>query len=237
MSNSCVRIAILARSNFETAENILIGDWVRKSDRAEAARRANPEMAQRFLLGRSLVRALVDRIAPAAGRDCDISMKANGKPVVRLPSGAPGPAISVSHSGAMIVAAATSIGPLGIDVEYHRRIRSIDAIASFSFGPTEKEAANRSAGDFYRIWCLREAMSKASGKGLSEVTDQVDRVVGGPGLGAWKADIQMQPWLLAHISPAMDYSLAIAVRCSGPTTAVDWTEDSLDLWHLQPANG
>jgi hypothetical protein len=42
----------------------------------------------------------------------------------------------------------------------------------------------------------------------------------------------MHPWLLAYIVPATDYSLAVAVSCSGPASAIDWTEDSLELWHL-----
>ena len=231
MSNGCVSIAALIQSGTDIAEKALIKAWARNSDWSQAACRANPVLSRRFLLGRTLVRALIARTIGAAGQDCEIYTKTNGKPFVRLASGNRGPAISISHSGAMIVAAATTLGSLGIDVEHHRRGRSFDAIASFAFGPREGQSARRSPTAFYRIWCLREAMSKASGNGLTEVTDKIDRVSAGPTIGAWEATIGARRWLLAHINPAKDYSLAIAVNRIDPASNMEWAEKSLDLWY------
>ena len=74
-------------------------------------------------------------------------------------------------------------------------------------------------------------MSKASGKGLTEVTDKLDRVCTGPDVGAWEANIDACRWLLAHINPVKDYSLTIAVNRIEPASDIEWTENSLDLWH------
>lgn len=235
MSTGCVNIAILKQSAKNSVANALIARWARDADRSQAANLGNQAVSQRFLLGRSLVRALVERTTDTNGQDFQIRSNVNGKPFVRLDSGKHGPAISVSHSGALIVAAATTLGSLGVDVENHQKKRSFEAIASFAFGPQERQAASMSSQAFYRIWCLREAMSKASGKGLPEVTDRIDRVLGGPGVGTWEAECGSSRWLLAHIAPAAGYSLAVAVKCSEPATAITWSENSLDLWHPSQA--
>ena len=72
------------------------------------------------------------------------------------------------EEGDMVVAAASMLGPVGVDVESHRPRPSFDALAAFAFGPRERDIARRSPEAFYRIWCLREAMSKATGRGLNE---------------------------------------------------------------------
>ena len=235
LSNCCVSIAALTRSSKDAAEKTLIANWAQNSDRLHANYLANPELSQRFLLGRSLVRALVERTTGARGQDCEFFTDTNGKPFISMASGKQGPAISISHSGAMIVAAATAIGSLGIDLEYHRQSRSFDEIAAFAFGPQERQAIRQSPQAFYRIWCLREAISKASGKGLTEVTDRIDRVSAGPTIGAWEENIQTDRWLLAHIIPLEDYSLAVAVNSKGPASNIRWTVNSLDLWHPLPS--
>jgi 4'-phosphopantetheinyl transferase len=178
-----------------------------------------------------LVRAAIDRTDNELGQDYQILTDPNGKPFMQLPSGESGPSISISHSGDMIVAAATIVGSVGVDIEYHRPNRPFDSIASYAFGPNEKLAAVQSPQAFYRIWCIREALSKASGNGLREVTDRTDRVSGIPDSGVWETQINARKWLLAHILPTDDYSLAIAIACDYPKRCVEWTESSLDIFH------
>ncbi len=229
MSRGCAEVAIFLRSEAGLFEDGFIADWAQSVDRAQSASLMHPAGVQRFLLGRSLIRALVARRTGENGRDCRILTDPNGKPSVRLGSGKQGPEISLSHSGSMIVAAATELGPVGVDVEFHKRNRSFDAIAAIAFGPDERRAASESLRAFYRIWCLREAMSKATGRGLTEVADGVDRSLGGLTEGAWVLKRNAGCWLLAHREPAADYSLAIAVQCTGAEPP-QWTEASLDIW-------
>ena len=131
----------------------------------------------------------------------------------------------------LMIPVCTMVGPLGIDVEYHRPNRSFDAIASFAFGPRERLGTRGSTRDFYRIWCLREAMSKANGKGLAEAADNIDRVFSGPETGAWETAIEARRWLLAHITPEQDFSLAIAVNGDERVVDIEWSEKSLDLFY------
>lgn len=230
MSNGCVSLALITQAQGAAAENDFLVQWAQESDRAEAAKRTNPEIIRRFLLGRSLVRTLIERTTATDGRACHIVVNDEGKPFVTLASGEAGPAISISHSGALVVAAATDLGMLGVDVEQHRSHRAFDDIAGFAFGPREKQAASATPGDFYRIWCLREAMSKASGRGLAEVVDRIDRVHDAPREGVWQTGDGADRWLLTHQAPKAGYSLAVAVRRDASDDTVEWTENSIDLW-------
>lgn len=230
MSNGCVSLALLTHIGTDPAASALLDRWAQESDRAESTHRRNPEIIHRFLLGRSLVRALIERTTGTDGCACGIAVNDEGKPFVTLATGQPGPPISISHSGAMVVAALSDLGALGVDVEQHRTQRSFDAIAGYAFGPREKKAACATPDDFYRIWCLREAMSKATGRGLAEAADRVDRVHDVPSDGALETRVGEDRWLLAHLSPDPGYSLAVAVRPSASAPAIEWTKNSLDLW-------
>lgn len=232
MSNSCVSLALISLSETAWDVEALLDQWVQDADRHEAAKRKHPEIARRYLLGRSLVRALIDRTTGSNGRDCRIFTNDNGKPFVALASGEPGPAISISHSGAVVAAAATNMGSLGIDVEQHRLDRSFASIAGFAFGPREKQVATAAPGEFYRIWCLREAMSKASGEGLREAVDGIDRVQDAQNNSFWTTTDGAIDWLLSSIAPIPDYSLAIAVKRPASAPDLHWSNQALDLWQL-----
>ena len=230
MSNGCVNLALIDQTATRSEALALIDQWTQESDRAESAKRRNPEIIHRFLLGRALVRALIERHTGCDGRACDIVLNDNGKPFVTLPGGQPGPPVSISHSGAMVVAALSEAGAVGVDVEQHRTHRSFDAIAGYAFGPKERVVAGATPDDFYRIWCLREAMSKATGIGLTEAADRVDRVHQFPRHGIQESWVGEERWLLAHLTPHDGYSLAVALKPSGSDDRIEWTESALDLW-------
>ncbi|WP_374382059.1 4'-phosphopantetheinyl transferase superfamily protein [Dongia sp.] len=148
-----------------------------------------------------------------------LAKAASGKPIV-LQGGAPAPYyVSWSHSGAYLAVAATTAGPIGIDIEIGRPDRDIEGIAEWAFGPREVHRVRQEGpAGFYRIWTLREAMAKANGTGLIEVADRHDRVAEGPTDGFWCAD----GWHLLHQAMAPNQHLALAVRAPLATGAV-WT--------------
>lgn len=234
MSNGCVTIAAFTRTAADRTEQSLISAWVRGTDISQSGRLDNAAISQRFLLGRALARAAVSRLTGQFRPSGDIVTDPHGKPVFRSASGIADPAISISHSGTMIIAAATMIGPLGIDLEFHRSGRPIDDIARFAFGPSERLPACRSVQAFYRTWCLREAMSKAHGKGLAQAADKTDRISAQPETGTWQTLLDGRRWLLAHITPVQDYSVAIAIDTGVTDLTVGWSETSLDLFFPYP---
>ena len=83
---------------------------------------------------------------------------------------------------------------------------------------------------FYRIWTLREAISKATGDGMALVMDRNDHV---PTLMAdgllVRANTQ---WLLAHQQVACNFSLALAVQVASAEGGATVQGCSLDRLHV-----
>jgi 4'-phosphopantetheinyl transferase len=115
----------------------------------------------RFIAGRLMIRALAREICgmPAP----EIQLTEYGKPFIR---GADGFHFNISHSGDRVVLAVNDT-PIGIDIE---RIVPIEwrELSKF-FSQKEREMLRNDTDPlkcFYRIWTVREAFSKAVGKGL-----------------------------------------------------------------------
>lgn len=128
---------------------------------------------QRFLTGRSLIRAVAAAALDIAPGDVTLDSscfdcgKPHGKPKVVGSS----LEVSISHSGDWVVLAATDGAPVGVDVE-EVRAAGVDDLAGISFSPAEQavfgtvsEADKRAA--FFTYWARKEAVVKATGKGMS----------------------------------------------------------------------
>jgi 4'-phosphopantetheinyl transferase len=127
----------------------------------------------RFLTGRALIRAVVaaelgvEPSAVALDSSCYDCGKPHGKPTVvgsEL-------AVSISHSGDWVALAMTSGQPVGVDVE-EVRAAEVDDLAGIAFSPAELTAfgavpAEQRRGAFFTYWSRKEAVLKATGKGMS----------------------------------------------------------------------
>ena len=113
------------------------------------------------------------------GTGWTIEADAQGKPIARGPFARH---VSIAHSRNMVAAAASVVGPVGIDIEYRNPARDLDRLAQAAYGAEECRAvASGGLSAFYRIWTVREAISKATGDGMALVTDRTDRVPVGHG--------------------------------------------------------
>jgi 4'-phosphopantetheinyl transferase len=127
----------------------------------------------RFLTGRALIRTVAATelgVSPAEitlDSSCFDCGKPHGKPKV---VGA-GLEVSISHSGEWVALALTSGEPVGVDVE-EVRAAEVDDLAGIAFSPAELAtfaavpAAER-RGAFFTYWSRKEAVLKATGKGMS----------------------------------------------------------------------
>jgi 4'-phosphopantetheinyl transferase len=127
----------------------------------------------RFLTGRALIRtAVAAELGIDAGQvrldsSCFDCGKPHGKPKV---VGAE-LEVSISHSGDWVALALTQGEPVGVDVEEVRQA-DVDGLAGIAFSAKEKEdfaavgAAERQ-GAFFTYWARKEAVVKATGKGMS----------------------------------------------------------------------
>jgi len=125
----------------------------------------------RFLTGRALIRGVAAAELGVAAKDVAIDSscfdcgKPHGKPTIN------GLEVSISHSGDWVALAVTDTAPVGVDVEEVRGA-DVDDLARIAFSPTEL-AVFRSVpqddrrGAFFTYWSRKEAVVKATGKGMS----------------------------------------------------------------------
>src|SRR5260370_410716 len=132
---------------------------------------SNPMPSSRRTVGRKLALQLLRALGDG---EWSIETDARGKPLV---CGASVRHISIAHTGNIVAAAASAVGPVGIDVEYRDPARDFRCLALAAFGPAACQAVvSHGASAFYRILTLRETTSKATGDGMALVTDRIDRV-------------------------------------------------------------
>ena len=175
-------------------------------------------------------RALASQLLVAIGDEHRaIDTDTRGKPIV---CGASMRHVSIAHTGNLVAAAASAIGPVGIDVEHRDPARDLNRLALAAFGPAECQAvASHGVSAFYRVWTLREAISKATGDGMALVADRIDRVpicmMDGSLVAAG------DEWLFAHEVIAQDFSLALVVRVASAEVRSAMQSCSLDSLRLR----
>jgi 4'-phosphopantetheinyl transferase len=185
------------------ADDVLVR-WSLPVDHFSGARR-------RSLLARAMLRRMLVHITGIPS-GWTFDAEPSGRPIARNANCGRVPSISLSHSAGWVAVAVSNAGAVGIDIEAHRPRRNFSEIAAAAFGPHEQWlVAAEGAPAFYRIWTLKEAMSKASGVGLVEVADRIDRAAKGPKEGAWRANVGSARWWLAHATPVPRVSLALAM--------------------------
>ena len=164
---------------------------------AEDRLRVTPTMHARrrteYLAGRALLRHALGACTGRDGASFRIEVAAYGKPECVA-----GPAISVSHSGDVVVCAVAdrAIGDLGIDVETGHP-REVDEIAERFFTPTEARwVAAEPEARFPMLWVLKEAYLKALGSGLAGGLSSLECQIEPPAVVARTADGAAVPQLV-----------------------------------------
>lgn len=141
-----------------------VAPFVTAGERDRAARFVHAADAIRHLVGRALVRRVLHREGESAA-PIAFSLSPWGKPLHREIE------FSIAHSGEMVWAGFCRRAALGIDVESIRPLTDLadltaqlhpeEGRAIRALPPGERDAA------FYRCWTRKEAVLKATGKGLS----------------------------------------------------------------------
>jgi 4'-phosphopantetheinyl transferase len=126
----------------------------------------------RFLTGRALIRGVVSQelgIEPSdvvLDSSCFECGKPHGKPKIVGST----LEVSISHSGDWVALVMTDGAPVGIDVE-EVRDAEVDGLAGICFSPPElttfKSIPDEDRrGAFFTYWARKEAVLKATGKGM-----------------------------------------------------------------------
>ncbi|HEU5475409.1 MAG TPA: 4'-phosphopantetheinyl transferase superfamily protein [Actinophytocola sp.] len=228
-----------AQPAVETPRLLGLLDGVER-DRHAAYHRAVDQA--RFLAGRVVGKALLAaRLGLEPGQvvldsTCADCGRTHGKPrVVRpesFPPDRPLPEMSISHSGDRIAVAVTDGEPVGVDVEQERDVQvedlvrmtlSVDELPVFAGVPS----ADRDAA-FFTIWSRKEAVLKATGRGLSiamtKVTvspwDAPPRL-----LASRSSEVDVAALRMAQLDAGSGYRACVAVL-AGPNFPADgWVSE------------
>lgn len=136
-----------------------------ESDRV--GRRRNPAEGEALSLAYALHRLLLARLSGLAPRAVPLWRDERGCPRV-----GEGPlATSLSHTGSWVALAASTAGPVGVDVESLARLEVLPEIADSICHPAEHQTLagldeQARAMALMRLWVRKEALLKAAGMGL-----------------------------------------------------------------------
>jgi 4'-phosphopantetheinyl transferase len=161
-------------------------------------------------LDRPADRVTIDRDEHGKPRICDSTWQFN-----------------LSHAGGALILAVTDGQPLGIDLESGRKLRSPVELAQRWFAPAEAKAlaelpADRLTDTFLRLWTCKEAVLKASGRGIANGLGQVHFAIAPD--GRLRGMVQPETgepaadWHLLALQPSDSHMGALAWR--GPSRAV-----------------
>jgi 4'-phosphopantetheinyl transferase len=185
-----------------------LADLLADAERARANRYRFPDDRRRSIIARAATRRLLARYLDADPRALVIVEEEYGKPALRDRE----IEFNASHSGDLVALAFAKGAAVGIDVERRRNLHDSAALARRYFSNEELGLVSTSADPddaFLTIWTAKEAIVKASGKGI-----------GGSDLHGFTVPFgerELRPviddWSVATIDPPLDgYYGAVAAR-------------------------
>jgi 4'-phosphopantetheinyl transferase len=134
-------------------------------ERARADRFRFPDDRRRSIVARGATRRLLGRYLDSDPVLFVIDEEEFGKPILRRRE----IEFNASHSGDLVALAFASETAVGVDVERRRELTDTLALARRYFSPAEVvivESATDENDAFFAIWTAKEAIVKASGKGI-----------------------------------------------------------------------
>jgi 4'-phosphopantetheinyl transferase len=151
-------------THFETAFNAALS--TEEQRRSQSLRTG--EHQQRYRNSRGLTRYILASYLHCAPHDIEIRQDTYGKPY--LPDAAI--RFNLSHSDDLWLLAVSDLSCVGADIELVRPRRNLSGLAQHSLSAEELALWKRSDSqtqlrDFFRLWSIKEAFAKATGRGLA----------------------------------------------------------------------
>ena len=173
-------------------------------------------MADRFVAGRGFLRTVLGAYLRLDPGLLTFEYGPHGKP--RLGGVGRDLRFNLSHSEGQAVLGVVEGRTIGLDIEFERPGRDLDAIARRFFAPREVEVYESLSSEerptaFYRCWTRKEAYLKAQGGGLSERLDRfvVSLEPDAPPALLWsELDPEDHPgWTMVEFAPEAGFAGAV----------------------------
>jgi phosphopantetheine--protein transferase-like protein len=200
--------------------------WLDSTDLDRIAEMSSARTAAAFVVTRSLLRRVLGHILDAPPSKIELTATEQGKPALVRPIGAP-IYFNVSHSRTLAMIGFSRIGEIGVDVEDVGHYR--DAVARRSTTEAEYNALHalsepERAAAFYRLWTIKEACAKATGKGISVGMNNIP--VSLEGDGRWRdfvwASVALSPGTAAAVALRTPSEIGPPLRGSIHHASIEW---------------
>ena len=181
-----------------------------------------PVDRQRFIASRGILRTLLGRYLKIEPADLRFSYGDHGKPSVDTLHHPSTLQFNLSHSQAWLLCAMTQQHSVGIDLECLRSLTDLEGLTRRFFAPAEHQAIHtlpmeQRSRAFFQYWTCKEALLKASGKGLIDlssveiaITNETIELI------RWADDPVHSTWQIYSFTPTPDAVAAIAINTQAP---------------------
>lgn len=142
-------------------KSVLSVDEIHKANRYYTEKLTNE-----YIVCRGSLRIILGKYLDVEPKDIVFEYNSYGKPRVSEISNNNKVYFNVSHSGDYCLIAVSKHYEIGVDIEEIKPLDDYTSIAERFYSPKEVESISN-INDFYNIWAQKEAVIKASGKGLS----------------------------------------------------------------------
>lgn len=198
----------------DAGEIARVSAWLAPAEQARMARFGHQALAARYVAGRALLRWLLGRVLGLAPHAVPIERGERGRPQL---AGAAGFDFNVSHTEGIALIGISHSRRIGVDVERADRIVRADGLAQ-KFLTTAEQATLAALPEperrarFLRYWTCKEAMSKATGDGLSAPFRQLEvRLNTGIELARGPAPYQPSRWQLERVAVPVGFLATVAL--------------------------
>ncbi|MFC5861905.1 4'-phosphopantetheinyl transferase family protein [Acidicapsa dinghuensis] len=194
-------------------------------EQLRAGRFLTERLASRFQVGRAMLRLGLAHYLRVHPKDVVLQSGVHGKPqlagIARLH-------FNVSHTGSLALIAFTALRDVGIDVEAIRDNVEGMEIASAYFTPLETAVIASALPEeqslrFLQLWVRKEAVLKASGRGISDGLDLFEVIEPGRTvhLGEIAGKFGPSSWVVQDLDAPEGFVAAIAAA-PGDWRTCDW---------------
>lgn len=196
-----------------------LAGWLAPAEHARAARFGREVLAHRYIAGRALLRWLLGRTLGLAPHAVPIERGIRGRPQLALDTDLD---FNVSHTAGSALVGITHGRRIGVDVERVDRVVRADGLAAKFLTAAEQATLAPLPEDerrvrFLRYWTCKEAMSKATGDGLSapfrELEVQLDDAIE---LAAGPEPYRPARWRLARVDAPDGFLATVALWSATP---------------------
>ena len=182
-----------------------------------AARLRSADDRRRFTVARGMLRQLLGIYLEKAPAAIEFSYGSRGKPRIKRTTPVH---FNMAHSGERAAYVISKDRPVGIDIECLHRDIEFERIARRFFAPAEFDAlqkvpSTRRRRAFFALWTGKEAVIKATGRGLSQSLARFEIAVDGHPRIIRAKSKRIAQTILHAPDPGAGYMVAVAAMPAG----------------------